>query len=442
MPFKFDSRPENVGYKVGAIPMCLSAGTTAELEVVQAAQGQQYSLLRAWQPSSLSYVTLTVDASGSLNTAGGAASTAGGSTAVDATLLASTAVVGHVIVDSMPAVSVSGSSVVDANLSSVGSTKLVGQVTVANPTTAVTLAAGSSNNTIGAVAVLNAAGGSTAVDATLSSAGSTRLVGQFTVANPTTSVTLTNPATAVTVSNPTTAVTVSSGLVLGPSTAEIGQVELATGTTGIMGAFYLATGTTGLIGTVANSSGMINGASTAVIGLVAQGSQASSANAWWAALVAGSSANTLGSVALVAGTTANALGSVALVAGSSANTIGAVAQGVGSSANAWYTQSIAFSSANAARTTVNTSVDVQVIAANASRKALIIASLSTAQTVAIGLTTGVMTTALANVSLYLTANSYILFGLSGGLPIYQGPIRAINITSTAVAGGVAITEFT
>lgn len=49
-------------------------------------------------------------------------------------------------------------------------------------------------------------GGSTAVDATLTSIGSTRLAGRVDVNNPTTLVTVSNPTTAVTVSNPTTAV--------------------------------------------------------------------------------------------------------------------------------------------------------------------------------------------------------------------------------------------
>jgi hypothetical protein len=34
------------------------------------------------------------------------------------------------------------------------------------------------------------------------------------------------------------------------------------------------------------------------------------------------------------------------------------------------------------------------------------------------------------------------YGLVGDLPLYTGPIRGINLTSTAVTGGVIVTEFT
>lgn len=402
MTYKYPASPDVLGYKPGAILLALTNGTTDGLENVQAIQGQPFALMRAWQAATLSYVTLGVNASGALLTAGGAASTAGGSTSVDATLLPSTEVVGHVIVDSMPAVSVSGTTLVDANLTSAGSTRLVGQFTVANPTTSVTI-----SNPTTSVTVSNP---TTAVD--LSSNGSTRLVGK---------VDINNPTTAVTVSNPTTAVTISPAT---PGSSNdylwVRDVNAAGAGSTTVDANLSSAGSTKVVGTVNVSSGAILGA--------------------------GSSANTIGSVALVAGTSANMLGSVAqssgAILGASTAVIGLVAQGSGSSANAWYTQSIAFSSGNAARTSIATSVDVQIIAANANRKALIIASLSTAQTVAIGLTTGVMTTALANASLYLQANGYVLFGLSGGLPLYQGPVRGINITSTAVGGGVAVTEFT
>lgn len=254
-----------------------------------------------------------------------------------------------------------GSTAVDANLTSVGSTKLVGQVTVANPTTSVSLSS---------AITVTVGNPTTAVEANLSSLGSTKLVGQVTVNNPTTAVSLSSQHT-VTVGNPTTAVTVSSGVILG----------------------------------------------------------------------AGSTANALGSVALLAGTTGNTLGSVALVAGTSANVVGAVAQGPGSSANFWFSQSIPFSSANITRTTVNSSVDVSVVAANASRKALIIANLSTVQIVGLGLSTGAVTTALANINVYIPPNSYITFGMGYQLPLFTGPMRGINISSTAVAGGLGISEF-
>jgi len=175
-----------------------------------------------------------------------------------------------------------------------------------------------------------------------------------------------------------------------------------------------------------------------------------------AVLVAGSSANMIGSMALAAGTTNNTIGSAALVAGSSANTIGSVglisgssanilgqaALIAGTSANFQYMQSIPFSSGNVARSSVSTTVDIQIIAANANRKALVIANRSTAQTVGIGYSTAILTTALANVDLFLAPSSVLSFGLQGGLPLYLGPMRGINLTSTTVAGSVATIEFT
>lgn len=201
-------------------------------------------------------------------------------------------------------------------------------------------------------------------------------------------------------------VTVSSGAVLGPSTAAIGQISSGTQT----------------IGTVIPASG------TQTIGTVLLGSAGTTGS--------------IGSVALLAGSTANSVGAVALLSGSSANMLGQVVQGPPSSANAWFVQSVPFSSGGVARTTVNTSADASLIAANANRKALVIASLSTAQVCALGLTTATMTTALANVSFYLQPSQQMTFGLPGGMPLYQGPVRGINITSTAVAGGVSVTEFT
>lgn len=188
-------------------------------------------------------------------------------------------------------------------------------------------------------------------------------------------------------------VSVSSGVVLGPSTAAIGQISSGSQTIGTV----LNASSTATIGNVSVSSGVILGASTAMTGMISSGTQ----------------------------------------------TIGTVVQGsAGSTANAWYVQTAPFSSGAVTRTTVNTSADASLIAANANRKALIIASLSTAQTCAIGLTTATMTTALANVSLYMAPNTQVVFGLPGALPLYQGPVRGINITSTAVAGGVSVTEFT
>lgn len=362
----------------------------------------------------------------------------------------------------------SGSSAVE--LTSAGSTRLVGQFTLANPTTAVTVSnpttAVTITNPTTAVTISNP---TTALDANLSSVGSTKLVGQVTVANPTTAVNVANPTTSITLSsqhtvtadlssvgstkligqvtvgNPTTAVTVSSGVILGGgSTANaLGSVALLAGSTG------------NVVGAVAVTSGLVLGAGSSAntLGAVAVVPGTTGITLGSVALLGGSSANmlgtvvlssattgiTVGSVALLSGTTANTVGSAALLAGG--NTIGSVQPGLGSSANYWFQQSIPFSSGNVSRTTVNTTVDVSIIAANASRKAMTIANLSTVQTVALGLTTAITTTALANVHVFLAPITQVTFGMNKDFPLYLGPVRGINISSTTVAGGVSVLEF-
>ena len=156
-----------------------------------------------------------------------------------------------------------------------------------------------------------------------------------------------------------------------------------------------------------------------------------------------------GAVVRPIGSTAYSQAAV-LVAGSSGSMVGAVALssnnavylGLGSSATYNFMQSIPFSSGNVSRSSISTTVDVQLIAANASRKALVIANRSTAQTVGIGFSTAVLTTALANVDVFLAPSAALSFGLYGGLPLYLGPLRGLNLTSTTVAGSVGVTEFT
>jgi hypothetical protein len=287
---------------------------------------------------------------------------------------------------------------------------------------------------VGAVGITS---GSSAVE--LTSAGSTRLVGRVTLDSPSTIFTVngavdltsagsTKVAARFTIDNPTTAVTVSSGVVLGAGSSAnmLGQV-FASGTTKV----DVSSGVILGAGSSANMLGQVQATGTTKVD-VSSG----------VILAAGSSANTLGSVALVAGTTLNTVGSVALVAGSSANILGQAVQGPGSSANAWFQQSIPYSSGGLARTTANTSVDVSVIAANANRKALVIASLSTAQVVALGLSTGAVTTALGNANLFLSPSGQVTFGMPGGMPFFTGPVRGINISSTAIGGGVSVMEFT
>lgn len=430
----------------------------------------------------------------------GAVGLTSGSSAVELTSAGSTRLVGRVTVDSAVTVSgsvglTSGSS--EVALTSVGSTRLVGQVTVANPTTDVTVT--------GAVGITS---GSSEV--TLTSIGSTRLVGQMTVANP------------------TTGVTVDGTVGLTSSTGQKGSFALASGTTGIMGAMYVSSGTqtigtvqlssagtTGSIGSVA----LLAGSTATMIGSITVGTAGSTANTIGsAALLAGSSANTIGAVAQApgstsvapwyvistaatggpgssavdanltslgstkvvgtvnvssgvilgagstgnvigsvimgtAGSTANTVGSVALLAGTTGTMVGAIAlssagynavtQGAGSSANtAWTIDSVPFSSGGCSRTSISTTVDIQIVAANANRKALIIANRSTAQTVGCGFSTAAVTTGLANVDFFIGPSSFVSFGIQGGFPLYQGPLRGINLTSTTVAGSVGVVQFT
>ena len=279
-----------------------------------------------------------------------------------------------------------------------------------------------------------AGAGSTTTDANLTSAGSTRLVGQFTVANPT---------TAVTVSNPTTSVSLSAG----SSSNMIGAVAQGAGSTSVAPWYVISTAAAGAGSTTVDAN-LTSAGSTRVIGTVGVSSgvilgAGSSANTLGSvALVAGTSANVVGSVTLSAGTTANSIGSVALVAGSSANTIGAVAQGPSSTANYWFMLGLPFSSGGTSRTSVSTTIDIQIVAANANRKAMVVANRSTVQTVGLGFSTAVLTTALANVDLFLGPSAQLVFGPNGELPLYTGPMRGLNLTSTTVAGSVSVIQFT
>lgn len=266
--------------------------------------------------------------------------------------------------------------VVTADLSSVGSTKLVGQVTVANPTTAVTLSSGS---------VL---GGSTAVigEVTPTSVGSTRLMGQVTVANP------------------TTAVTVSSGVVLGGSTQMTGLISSGTQTIGSVQ--LTSAGTTGSIGSVA--------------------------------LLAGSTANVLGSViAGTAGSTTNTVGSVALLAGSSANTIGSVGVTTGSIglSSDGSTKFVGINNYEsftvASRTSVASSVDVALFAAATAVRCRIVQNSATGVELLINLSTVAVSSA-AGGDIRVPALGYVVFGgQTGNFPLYVGAMRC-HVNSTAI----------
>lgn len=317
----------------------------------------------------------------------------------------------------------SGSSAVE--LTSAGSTRLVGRVDVNNPTTSVTI-----TNPTTSVTITNP---TSAVDAaaTLTSAGSTRLAGRVTIDNPTTAVEanlssqgstrvvgrvdVNNPTTSVNVANPTTAVDAAATLTSAGSTRLAGQFTVANPTTAVE-ANLSSVGSTKLVGRVD-----VNNPTTSV----------NVANPTTSVNVA----NPTTSVTVTSG--------VILAAGSSANILGQVVQGPGSSANFWFEQSIPFSSGNLARTSVATTVDVSVVAANANRKALIIQNLSTLE-IGLGFSTGAVTTALANVDWSLAArgsqNDKLVMGFSA--PLFLGPIRGITLNSTAVVGSVKVLEFT
>jgi hypothetical protein len=295
---------------------------------------------------------------------------------------------------------------------------------------------GGSTAMVGHVIVDSGGGaGSTTVDANLSSAGSTRLVGQVTVANPTTAVTYTNaPTTAVTVTNPTTAVDLSSN----GSTRVVGLV-------GQSGApwSYTSTGTllssgTQVIGSVAPSSQwtMTVGNPTTSVTFTNAPTTAVTVSSG-VVLGAGSSANTLGSVALVAGSTANSIGSVALVAGSSANVIGTVVISSASNEAVTLTSGVAtlgrlLTPSTAARSNITSATaESTFLAANSARMGAMLFNDATANSY-VGLSTVAVST-----------TSYSVKMPPGGyyeLPFaYTGMIRGMWDTS-GVTGSMRITE--
>jgi len=418
------------------LPLSSTAGSTTAIVATEDIGGAQYQRMK-----------LTDGSSGSTSPIIGATTTPG-STDMGLVVRPIPSGVQSILVTSSTVhfgdVSLSSGTQTIGTVLNATSTAQIGSVSLlagssSNVIGSVTLSAGSTANALGSVALL--AGSSGNMLGTVVTASGTQTIG--TVLNATStnqigSVSLLAGSSANVIGSVTLAAG-SSGNMLGTvvnatSTNQIGSVALASGTTGIMGAVQLATGTTGLIGSL-----VISSASTGPVSLLA----GSSANIIGSvALVAGSSANILGSVTLAAVSTAVVHGAVTLAAGSSAVVIGQVSLLLGTSDNYNFMQSIPFSSGNAARTTVNTTINISIIAANASRKALIIASLSTLQDVALGLSTAAVTTALGNASLYLPSRGVVSFGLQGGLPLFLGPIRGINITSTTVGGGVAVTEFT
>lgn len=439
--------------------VALEQGTTDTPANIEAVQGKLTVVPYFWNPSTLAFEVGRQTSTGS----------AGGSTTVDANLTSagSTKEVGYFRL-------ANPTTAVDATLSSAGSTRLVGKVEISPTTpgssndylwtravgagsgsTAVdaTLTSDGSTRIVGKVELspttpgssqdylwmrsVSAAGaGSTEVDANLTSVGSTKLVGQFTVANPTTSVTISNPTTSVTISNPSTAVDAT--LTSAGSTRLVGQVTVANPTTSVS----LSSQHTFTVGnpttSVTVTSGTVLGPSTAATGLISSGTQQIGS----VALVTGTT-GVMGAVILAAGTSANTVGSVALVAGTSANMVGAFIQAPNSSADgAWTVDGLRFSSGQTSATTVATSAESQLLAASAARRGAVIVNLSTAVELLIGFTTAVVSTARANTHWIIPVNSRLTIGGQlGDVPLYLGPIRG-RLNSTTLAGVAGILQFT
>lgn len=323
----------------------------------------------------------------------------------------------HTVTVGNPTTAVNVANQPTVDLSSAGSTRLVGRVDVNNPTTSVTLTnpttlvdqgapAGSSTSAWWVRTVTTgSAGGSTTVD--LGTGGSTRLAGR------------------VTVDNPTTAVTVSSGLVLGPSTAAIGSVAQGGPAGTSTDAWWVRTVTTGSAGG-STTVDLGSGGSTRVIGLISSGTQTigtvnqgapagSSTDAWWVRSVTTGSAG---------GSTTVDLGS-----GGSTNLVGLV-------------EGTPYTTGQLARTTVNSSLDASLFAANANRKGICIANGSTGTALLVSLNSTVAVTSGGSYSFQVPALGFVYMGGQvGQLPNFTGLARG-KMNSTAVAGPVFITEYT
>lgn len=283
-------------------------------------------------------------------------------------------------------------------------------------------------------------GGSTAVDATLTSAGSTRLVGQFTLANPTTSVSLSSQAT-VTVGNPTTSVslssqhtvTVASGVILGAGSSAnvLGAVAQGAGSTSLAPWYVISSA--GGAGSTSVDASLTSLGATRTVGVVSQGSPAgSSADAWWVRSVTTGAAG-------AGSTTVDAN----LSSAGSTREVGTVVPGSGSSSVApWVAEGYRFSSAQTSASTIATSAESQLVAANANRRGLIISNMSTAVELLIGFTTATVSTARANCHFLIAANGRFSIGSQvGDAGLYLGPVRG-RLNSTTLAGIAAIVQYT
>jgi hypothetical protein len=119
-----------------------------------------------------------------------------------------------------------------------------------------------------------------------------------------------------------------------------------------------------------------------------------------------------------------------------------VLPGSGSSSVApWSVDGLRFSSGQTSATTLATSAERELLAANANRRGAVIVNLSTAVNLLIGLTTNTVSTARANCHYIIPANSKLTIGGQlGDIPLYLGPVRG-RLDSTTLAGVAATIQF-
>jgi hypothetical protein len=104
-------------------------------------------------------------------------------------------------------------------------------------------------------------------------------------------------------------------------------------------------------------------------------------------------------------------------------------------------EGVPFSSANITRSTLNSSAEGQLFAANPARNYVAITNMATAVTLFVGLSGSSVSTAGANAHFVIPPlTTYTLGGQLGNLPRYTGPIRC-RLNSTTIAGPVIGVEF-
>jgi len=131
-----------------------------------------------------------------------------------------------------------------------------------------------------------------------------------------------------------------------------------------------------------------------------------------------------------------------LVSGGGSTTVDANLTSEGSTKVIGIVQGTPFSSANITRSTLNSSAEGQLFAANASRDYVMITNMSTAVNLFVGLTTGAVSTLGANAHFVIPpAQTFTLGGQLGNGPKYTGPIRC-RLNSTTLVGPVIGVEFT